>query len=122
MVNQNIDGKGMRRPWFQFHLSTCIVMMVVAGLFLWLNTQSQSWEVSENRLRWPKEWMIDRTYGWPYIFYYDGYTVLGAPHFYAKELVADLLIVAISVCAVGAATETFLRRRSSRDKRNSETQ
>lgn len=26
-----------RRAWFQLHLSTCVVLMVVAGLVLWLN-------------------------------------------------------------------------------------
>lgn len=29
--------KKKKRPWFQLHLSTCIVLMVVAGVLLWLN-------------------------------------------------------------------------------------
>ena len=32
-----MDEKPKRRAWFQLHLSTCVVMMVVAGGAIWIN-------------------------------------------------------------------------------------
>jgi hypothetical protein len=29
-----------RRPWFQLHLSTCVVLMFVAGALVWANARS----------------------------------------------------------------------------------
>lgn len=34
------DSPPKPRPWFQFHLSTCVVLMVVAGVLVWANTRS----------------------------------------------------------------------------------
>lgn len=28
------DSPPKRRPWFQFHLSTCVVLLVVAGVLV----------------------------------------------------------------------------------------
>lgn len=33
-----MDEKPKRRPWFQLHLSTCVVLMVVAGAYVGANT------------------------------------------------------------------------------------
>lgn len=31
------DAPAKKRPWFQLHLSTCVVLMVVAGVLVWQN-------------------------------------------------------------------------------------
>lgn len=31
------DAPAMKRAWFQFHLNTCVVLMVVAAWLLWMN-------------------------------------------------------------------------------------
>lgn len=28
-----------KRPWFRLHLSTCVMLMVVAGALVWANTK-----------------------------------------------------------------------------------
>ncbi|MCY3017909.1 MAG: hypothetical protein NTW87_02605 [Planctomycetota bacterium] len=34
-----MDEKPKKRPWFQFHLSTAVVLMFVVGGLVWLNTR-----------------------------------------------------------------------------------
>ncbi len=62
-----------KRRWFQIHLSTCLIMMVTAGLFLWTNTRVQAFVSSENStaygclghediIRWQAGYML----GWPF--------------------------------------------------------
>lgn len=56
-----------KRPWFQLHLSTCVVLMVVAGVLVWANTldryhgQAVTWGLLDNDdvLAQPEY------YGWP---------------------------------------------------------
>lgn len=36
------DAPAKKRPWFQLHLSTCVVLMFVAGFGVWLNVRPQN--------------------------------------------------------------------------------
>ena len=49
------------RAWFQLHLSTCIVLMFVAGGLLWLNMPCTIYPYLDTIERWPL-----RVQGWPY--------------------------------------------------------
>lgn len=41
-----------KRPRLQFHLSTCVVMMVMAGLGIWINMQPTQIRLSVSDKRW----------------------------------------------------------------------
>lgn len=107
-----------RRPWFQLHLSTCMVLMVESAALTGLN-------VVETKL--PNEWS-GGTYGWPSVAYsriatenFLGFgEILGEPSFeemmYAKQWigsgVALNLAVALLILAASAqVSESFIRRR-----------
>jgi hypothetical protein len=54
-----------RRPWFQIHLSTAIVMMFVAGGLIWTN-------IYVRHSKWKNSFGIDidaYDRGWPYTFH-----------------------------------------------------
>jgi hypothetical protein len=60
-----------KRPWFQFHLSTAIVLMFVAGGLIWANvteqcvgTEGLTWEKQVRRL---EEHLLYGV-GWPWTF------------------------------------------------------
>jgi len=46
-----------KRPLYQLHLSTCVVLMFVAGTMVWLNLVER--RSSDN-------WPYDRYFGWPW--------------------------------------------------------
>jgi hypothetical protein len=56
-----MDEKPKKRPWFQFHLSTAVVLMFVAGGLLWANMQppyvsvlgGDAWETKFQWSGWP---------------------------------------------------------------------
>jgi hypothetical protein len=49
-----------KRTWLQFHLSTAVVLMFVAGGLLWLNQHGREVRLDIDRNTWPeKQW------GWP---------------------------------------------------------
>lgn len=47
------------RPWFQLHLSTCVVLMVVAGVLAMLNFRSPHMPI------WWDQDITRRSFGWP---------------------------------------------------------
>ena len=53
----------MRFPRLQFHLSTAIVLMFVAGALLWANLQPRVSGTAED---------YDKFYGWPDVVYWTG--------------------------------------------------
>lgn len=60
------DAPPKKRAWFQLHLSTCVVLMVVAGVLVWANVT--------NRVNAPYEKVGDGGgYGWPYCCYLSWY-------------------------------------------------
>lgn len=50
------DKKPKRRAWFQLHLSTCVVMMVVAGAMLGLNMRPI--QILESRCEFETQWTL----------------------------------------------------------------
>lgn len=88
--------------------------ILVTLLFVCANMTTQSQQGRGNMLRWSKAWMIERTYGWPWISYYQGNTVLGAPKFYAGPLAGDLALMTICAGCAGFACSRFLRRSDAR--------
>lgn len=52
------DAPPKKRPWFQLHLSTCVVLMVVAGALMWANLDWKyfggNMSSSEYLRGWPK--------------------------------------------------------------------
>jgi hypothetical protein len=72
-----IDGRaGMndapeKRPWFQYHLSTAIVLMFVTGGLMWPNLQQQV--QAEVFVSGPASYQVIRTesFGWPFRFRCD---------------------------------------------------
>ena len=56
-----------KRPWFQFHLSTAVIMMFVASGLLWANLRESVEFVS-----WARR---DFLHGWPFIAHYTRMTL-----------------------------------------------
>jgi len=89
-----------RRRWFQLSLTTCIVMMAVAGGLVWANMKSSL------------------SIGWPSICYRNLlFNPVGGPHlntyhfWYTDRLILDV-VAALALLAVTAfACEFFIRRR-----------
>jgi hypothetical protein len=54
-----------RRPWFQIHLSTAIVLMLVTAVFLGANLRAEKWFGAESNLG-INNVVISSVYGWPY--------------------------------------------------------
>jgi hypothetical protein len=57
-----------KRPWFQYHLSTAIVLMFVTGGLMWPNLQQQV--QAEVFVSGPASYQVIRTesFGWPFRF------------------------------------------------------
>jgi len=49
-----------KRPWFQLHLSTCVVMMVVACALLWANLRLPQTDQRWLELGWPQPLLIGK--------------------------------------------------------------
>lgn len=60
------DAPAKKRGWFQVHLSTCVVLMCVAGALVWANVRNQAEGVME---------LVGDVglYGWPYYCYASWY-------------------------------------------------
>ena len=96
-----MDEKPRERPWFQYHLSTAIVLMFAAAALLWLNLG-----LREHRL-----------YGWPFhvysydFTYYDaaigGYHVTPTTNDVAW-LVANVVVCLLLLAGVGIMCERRL--------------
>jgi hypothetical protein len=118
----------MKRHWFQIHLSTAIVMMIVASVMLWINFRERTIAVKS-----PFSPLI-RVHGWPiggrvnlernqYVVFIADSKVLGS---YKKvyngitfEMFLDWFVpntlCGIAVIALaGVAVEIALRRRERR--------
>lgn len=77
-------SESRKRPWFQLHLSTAVVLMFVAGALIWANTRQRSirdfdlvdfadailncdapLEMFANPAKAPNNSYIEPEYGWP---------------------------------------------------------
>ena len=65
-----MDAKPKKRPWFQFHLSTAVVLMFVASGLLWSNLRFTEFEV-ESGFPGSDSYGTNTYggYGWPMPFY-----------------------------------------------------
>jgi hypothetical protein len=100
LIRSRIDLETHRR-WFRIHLSTAIVAMLVASLFLWLNSSATTSEVSAGT----------RFYGWPLLFaWYPG--VENAWVFVLERLVIDVAYALTVVLNSIVISESLIRRRS----------
>ena len=60
------EGSSLRRPaWFQFHLSTAVVLMLVASGILWMNLQVKTTKVAGNGHGGRIDWGGSFELGWP---------------------------------------------------------
>ena len=72
-MNPDAKPPAKRRPWFQVHLSTCVVLMFVAGGLIWANTTErrghlEGWVSSTTPEL--KDWVFQETsVGWPLLFH-----------------------------------------------------
>ncbi|HYG78437.1 MAG TPA: hypothetical protein VEK08_25775 [Planctomycetota bacterium] len=103
----------MKPRWFQLHLSTCVVLMFVAGGLLWANLVERKQIDSDNRV-WAH-------LGWPIWFtstFKGGWISIGKPErwyeFHSTWLVFDVLIGLALLFTVATAIESYLRRREDR--------
>ena len=66
-----MENEPKKRPWFQVHLSTAIVLMFTAGFIIWANTRVTIWELDHRpKPRVPQYAnedgvLKDFIYGWP---------------------------------------------------------
>ena len=104
-----------KRPWFQYHLSTCIVLMFVAGGLIWANACA-------NR----------PNLGWPQIFYESPQGPPGFDQFAGADgrvwhlekptkyswnewaFASDTAVMMVSLFIVACICEFLLRRRERR--------
>ncbi|MCY3021414.1 MAG: hypothetical protein NTW87_20560 [Planctomycetota bacterium] len=130
-----------RRPWFQFHLSTAIVLMFVAAGLLWLNIRVHTTIAAGKQMWDDRECAVVRTWpslGWPRSVVIGTMTVyLGAPdretlrnradqsvaefwrsqwpHDISRQwkwLAADFAVALAILAAVGFVCEWRIRRRA----------
>ena len=119
------EAKSRRR--FQLHLSTCILVMVVAGLLVWANAVPRKVGEDEwDRTRWA---FIER--GWPWSFHErteiiqaylakihawvpaDSIESYQHPdwHFIPVNALTDFLLALMLLAAVAIVSEARIRRR-----------
>src|SRR6266404_1141238 len=91
-----------RRPWFQIHLSTAIVLMFVAGGILWLNVTP--------------DWAhMSSVYGWPKGFYEERFgNPIAGTRFFLGTLILNIIAGIIILGYIAFLCEAFLRRREAR--------
>ncbi len=88
------------RRWFQLSLTTCILMMVVAGVLVWGNVKSSF------RIGWPLicyRKMLFNPVGGPHLNTY---------HFWNSDrLILDVVVALAILAATATLSETLIRRR-----------
>jgi hypothetical protein len=117
----------MKRRRFQIHLSTAVVLMMVAALILWLNLQSKSWNppsLSFPGIVYPYTTFYG--YGWPIKWYeienHEGQYIQGLGsstpfirnHVLALPLIINLVLIGMIFYLVVFICEWLIRRREAR--------
>lgn len=111
------DAPPKKRPWFQLHLSTCIVLMFVAGMLIWLNVtpreRSLVWILENGRM---ERFMDDRSglegwtgRGWPATF--QAILPDETTKWSGEGVVQDLAVVMAIIGLAGSGCEYLIRRR-----------
>jgi len=113
-----MDGQPRKRAWLQFHLSTAILMMFVAGGLLWANLYTY-----ESSL-WPGECVdppegagyvppiVWPAHGWPFCFYRDTNIFW---RWHLGNLMLDGLIAFAILLLVAICSERPIRDRDVRE-------
>jgi len=109
----------MKRPWFQFHLSTAIILMFVASGLLWLNMRPLP---QPTRLS-PPNWEIP-VRGWPLTTRYFVMTldseeaalmVNAGGYWHWQNVALNVLCALVILVSVAALCEWRIHRRRSTD-------
>lgn len=121
-----MTGKSNRR-WFQFHLSTAALMMVVAGVLIFLNVkeyhrQLYNEELAHEVFSNPGNGLSAKLlglsyYGWPWTFYDErGANIFGYKigQWSYHSLILDIASWAGILVLCFIASEFLLRRREAR--------
>ncbi|MCY3020742.1 MAG: hypothetical protein NTW87_17125 [Planctomycetota bacterium] len=101
-----------KRPWFQFHLSTAIILMFVAGGLLWANVRLHTQRVDlffgESRVvsRFEaREWGNRTVRGWP--LDYMQHSLVGKWYFAPGNLVIDAAVTIVLLLGVAILAESL---------------
>jgi len=113
------DDAPRKRPWFRFHLSTCIVLMFVAGGVIWANVVPNQVPGKTNTKIVPYRIYAVEILGWPASYkrswrlaVYSRRPLFSRPTEYAWDnLFLDVAIALSILAAVGFALEWGIRRR-----------
>lgn len=104
-----------KRPWFQFHLSTAIIVMFAAAGLLWLNLNLMTgWTKAGPHYgfplpfwtRWFAGWVQDRLNG-------EGKPVIHTEIWWG-QLCVNLLLNAMVLIAIGWFCEWLIRRKAAK--------
>jgi hypothetical protein len=99
-----------RRPWFQFHLSTAVVLMFVASGLLWASVHEYNeWEPLGY-------WTLVSKRGWPMAYLRAtrlsrGSSALFEQHMSVASLVLDIAVALAILLATAVVLEWRIRRR-----------
>ena len=98
-----------KRPWFQLHLSTCVVLMFVAGGLMWAN-----W-INRGEFDSAMQGHCIRSYGFPGRWF--GIVVFGDRTIDVVNpfsVVFNASFALLTTAATAAVLEVFIRRRERR--------
>ena len=101
-----MPDKPKKRPWFQFSLSTALVMMFVAAMLLGLNVKYLSFNFG-----------IEANFGFPFLFYYE--VGIRSRHwfFQTANLVINVCFLIVALVMVKASCEYRIHRRRGKKAR-----
>jgi len=114
------DDAHRKRSWFQIHLSTAVVLMVVAGVLLWANVV----DVSFDNVRVFRPYEHVEGIGWPLPLYTDPAGDVywsGPPEYYEQimlrnweysNILINLFTALAILTAVAVGCEGWVRRRA----------
>src|SRR5438046_1319595 len=102
----------MKRNWLQFHLSTALVMMILAALLLSLNMTAVQFRMD------PEGTLCSEYHGWPMWFHYhlfytngDLYEMFEIPEWLgATPIIVDALVFGLTVFCAMIVCEWRIRR------------
>src|SRR5437762_2894418 len=123
-----------RRPWFQIHLSTTVIMMLTAGVLLGLNLSDHTPHVTQSPSQLPEEIYFLGGRGWPFSVQQGAFsnTSVWTKNLPPETVLADsdsrwryygtdkvLLAINIGICLIivlfaGSLLEWRIRRREPR--------
>jgi len=113
-----------KRPWFQYHLSTAIVLQFVAGGLMWANmrvrrTGTAYWdEIWQQPYRDPPDRNVTLFgKGWPVAvqqWHQNSVVTMPQPELSHAALLVNALFGLVAIVLVACVCEWFIRRRERR--------